>query len=48
MSNKNNKVSRCGYCGIPLEIVWVHGHGQCINCKTNVEECCRGEKMPNL
>lgn len=24
-------------------MVWVHGHGQCAVCHTNVDECCRGE-----
>jgi hypothetical protein len=33
----------CPYCGQPLRLVWVHGHGQCAVCHTNVDECCRGE-----
>lgn len=45
MSNKNNKNCRCNYCGSILELIWVHGHGQCSNCKINVEECCRGENL---
>ncbi|MCA9695750.1 MAG: hypothetical protein R3A51_16885 [Nannocystaceae bacterium] len=35
--------ARCPYCGRPLALVWVHGHGQCGACGTNVDECCRGE-----
>ncbi|MCY1006606.1 hypothetical protein OV079_13800 [Nannocystis pusilla] len=34
---------RCPWCGQPLALVWVHGHGQCVRCGTNLEECCRGE-----
>lgn len=33
----------CPYCGQLTKIVWVHGHGQCVFCKTNFDECCRGE-----
>lgn len=34
---------RCVFCGAEAPLVWVHGHGQCAGCGTNVEECCRGE-----
>jgi len=34
---------RCPYCGRAAELVWIHGHGQCSACGTNVDECCRGE-----
>ena len=34
---------RCLWCGQLTTIVWVHGHGQCARCGTNVDECCRGE-----
>lgn len=34
---------RCPWCGHSLALVWVHGHGQCSRCGTNLEECCRGE-----
>jgi len=33
---------RCSYCGAKLEVVFVHGHGQCANCGTNVDPCCSG------
>ena len=33
----------CNWCGQLTTIVWVHGHGQCAKCKTNIDECCRGE-----
>ena len=33
----------CNYCFKKSHIVWVHGHGQCSNCKINIDECCRGE-----
>jgi len=34
---------RCQMCGQPKKIVWVHGHGQCTYCKTNIMPCCDGE-----
>ncbi|MDJ0835662.1 MAG: hypothetical protein QNK37_04045 [Acidobacteriota bacterium] len=33
---------RCLMCGHRVELVWVHGHGQCPVCKTNVAPCCDG------
>lgn len=33
---------RCPVCGQPLQLVWVHGHGQCTSCGQNVEPCCQG------
>ena len=33
----------CEYCCSERGVVWVHGHGQCVDCGTNVDECCRGE-----
>lgn len=35
----------CPFCGMPTEIVWVHGHGQCMVCKMVMDECCRGEQQ---
>ncbi|MBC8046679.1 MAG: hypothetical protein H7Y00_07780 [Fimbriimonadaceae bacterium] len=32
---------------MPTQIIWVHGHGQCMYCKTNFDECCRGENVEN-
>jgi hypothetical protein len=32
----------CPACGAPLQLVWVHGHGQCAVCGTNVVPCCMG------
>ena len=43
MNGKNNSKSICNWCGQPTDIVWVHGHGQCRYCGTNIDECCRGE-----
>ncbi len=34
----------CQWCGQPSVIIWVHGHGQCSICGTNIDECCRGEQ----
>jgi len=50
-SRKLNKIHRgsnrvrCNYCGNDSQIVWVHGHGQCRMCGTNIDECCRGEQV---
>ena len=33
---------QCPACGRPENIVWVHGHGQCAHCHTNVMPCCDG------
>lgn len=39
----------CPWCGQITRIIWVHGHGQCALCHTNIDECCRGEKcLPKL
>lgn len=32
----------CPRCGAALEMVYVHGHGQCARCGENVEACCSG------
>lgn len=34
--------SRCSSCGALAPIVWVHGHGQCSACGTNIAPCCDG------
>jgi hypothetical protein len=34
-------------CGCRL-VTWVHGHGQCQNCKRNVFPCCSGEVADGL
>ncbi|MDP2302010.1 MAG: hypothetical protein Q8N03_06265 [Ignavibacteria bacterium] len=41
---KNSKnLFQCQYCGNVTEVIWVHGHGQCAYCRTNIDECCSGE-----
>lgn len=32
----------CPACSAPLQLVWVHGHGQCVNCATPIVPCCTG------
>ena len=39
----HSKVKVCPYCGQSSQTVFVHGHEQCVVCKTNVEPCCQGE-----
>ena len=34
--------SRCPACGVLENVVWVHGHGQCSYCNTNLFPCCDG------
>lgn len=41
-NNQQNKII-CYWCGVPTQIIWVHGHGQCAHCGINIDECCRGE-----
>ncbi len=36
---------RCPACAMIAPIVWVHGHGQCAACGTNVEPCCDGAPL---
>jgi hypothetical protein len=38
----------CQFCNQPSNIIWVHGHGQCSVCKTNIEECCKGEQAEKI
>lgn len=32
----------CPRCGAQAGMIWVHGHGQCANCGSNVHDCCQG------
>ena len=45
--NNNGALTICAWCGTPTTVIWVHGHGQCANCGTNIDECCRGEQCDN-
>jgi hypothetical protein len=44
-SNNSSKGKVCPYCGQSSQIVFVHGHEQCVVCKTNVEPCCQGHVL---
>ena len=33
----------CGFCGNQTTVNWVHGHGECSICHSNIAECCSGE-----
>ena len=46
-SNNHSKGKVCPYCGQSSQTVFVHGHEQCVVCKTNVEPCCSGEFIKN-
>ena len=35
----------CPYCGQSSQTIFVHGHEQCVVCKTNVEPCCSGQGL---
>ncbi len=39
--------NRCPMCADPtiLQVIWVHGHGQCANCGINIEPCCAGAPL---
>ena len=34
----------CPRCHSPLKTIVVHGHEQCMICKSNIFECCSGEQ----
>ena len=34
---------RCPRCQSPMHTVVVHGHEQCVTCKSNIFECCSGD-----
>lgn len=34
----------CPRCHSPLKTIVVHGHEQCMTCKSNIFECCSGEQ----
>ena len=42
-TDKEPQKKVCPYCGQSSQTVFVHGHEQCVFCKTNVEPCCQGE-----
>ena len=39
---------QCPACGQSEQIIWVHGHGQCAHCHTNVMPCCDGSVCEDL
>lgn len=41
----NQTDSECPFCKSRGGIIWIHGHGQCVNCHKNIEPCCEGEKI---
>ena len=40
---RNRQIQICPACNRATEIVWVHSHGQCSFCKTNIDPCCSGK-----
>ena len=40
----NRQIQICPACNRATEIVWVHSHGQCGFCKTNIDQFCSGER----
>jgi transposase len=34
------RLQACPYCQALVELIWVHGHYQCPNCKNVVVSCC--------
>jgi hypothetical protein len=44
MKSERESECRCPYCGKILQVVWVHGHGQCKDCGINISPCCQGSK----
>lgn len=33
----------CPRCGTRLRLIEVHGHTQCVECGSVVDDCCQGE-----
>lgn len=48
MDQNNKQNIFCSWCGHISYLVWVHGHGQCARCGTNIDECCKGENCNSL
>lgn len=46
-TSSQNPTNRCPACGYPASVVFVHGHGQCSVCGTNIEPCCGGAPCPS-
>ena len=44
-TDKEPQEKVCPYCGQSSQTVFVHGHEQCVFCKTNVEPCCSGQGL---
>lgn len=44
----NDPARRCPACGQSYRAVFVHGHGQCARCGTNVEPCCAGASADDV
>ena len=38
----------CPWCQRSSVVVYVHGHGQCSLCKTNIEPCCQGTPSSDI
>ena len=38
----------CPRCNVKLEFVVVHGHYQCIVCKSVISDCCNGEQAQQI
>ena len=43
--NNQIKGKVCPFCGQSSQTVFVHGHEQCVVCKTNIEPCCQGQEL---
>ena len=33
----------CRWCHEDAGVVWLHGHAQCLHCRTNIDPCCSGD-----
>ena len=43
LNPSNLNIQRCPRCQHELNTIVVHGHEQCIICKSNIFECCSGD-----
>ncbi len=43
--HRSRTIQICPWCQRPTQAIWVHGHGQCMHCRTNIDPCCGGDEI---
>jgi len=47
LSEKSEAMDPCPRCGAKVPRLFVHGHYQCQQCHSNIDDCCQGEVCEN-